>query len=300
MLLGAGLLIGLAAAAAAGGRWLLGGIVLAGALAAASAWAPGWSGPAAARPAGWRVARAVVLLALAAVLARTFGAYLVPEQPVIVAWVLLALCTVAVALGVDVPVLSRRVMAGLLLMAAVGFVAVCTAVGPPGGIVPLVLDATPAAIGVPASAAVLFALFTPLDAGVPRHAALSRVAVGTAAALAVAWAALYQVGPVRLGLADTSLREVLAAADAASLTTVLHALVALATVVALVAVLAAARAELAGPRDGSSIGPALLAGVLAAPAALLAPWTLLLAASTVALGAVFAGWMRAAFRPSGT
>lgn len=293
MLLGAGLLIGLAAGASAGGQWLLGGIVLAGALAAASTYAPGWTGPVAERTPGWRVARTLVLIALAAVLARTFGAYLVPVRPELGALAVLFLCTAAVALGMDVPVLSRRVLTGLLLVAAAGFVAVCLAVAPPG-VHLAALDGTPGALGVPASAAVLFALFTPLDTGADRRALLMRTGVGTVAALAVGWAALYQVGPFRLGLADTSLRDVLASADAAALTTGLHALVALVTVVALVAVLAAARVELDGLRPGSRAASALLAGVLAAPAALLPPATLMLAASTVALGAILLGLLRAA------
>ncbi|MPY78741.1 MAG: hypothetical protein GEV04_09615 [Actinophytocola sp.] len=92
---------------------------------------------------------------------------------------------------------------------------------------------------------------------------------------------------MRLGLANTSLRDALAAADATALTTLFHTVVVLATLPALLAVLASARWELAGSRRHVVIGYAL-----AAAATLLGPPTALAVASTLAIGDMLTGLLR--------
>ncbi|MGH3449535.1 MAG: hypothetical protein ACRDQW_02190 [Haloechinothrix sp.] len=306
MLLGAGLLTGMAVGAAAGGWWLLGGIVLAASLAASSVLT---------RPTEWPVLRAATLVALAAMLALSFAAYLVPEYPVPAAASLIVVVTGAVVVGAEVPVYGRRLLVGVLLLAAAGFVAICVAIAPPGTgdawfaypsgdlvlyqIPPWPASLLPGPAGILSSAVVLFALFTVVDRRRPRRTLVLLIAAGAGVALTVAAAAFYQLGPFRLALSPTSLRDALAAADAAELTTMLDALVVLATVPAVLVVLAAGRDELLhGRRHWPRGACTVLAG---ASAALLvtvgSPGVALLLASTLALGALLMGWAHAAIRP---
>ncbi|MGH3520195.1 MAG: hypothetical protein ACRDQ7_22990 [Haloechinothrix sp.] len=290
MLLGAGLLIGLAAGAAAGGWWLLGGVAFAAALAGLSAWT---------NAAQWPLLRAAVLIALAAMLALTFSAYLVPDNEVLAAVVLIALVMAAILLGAEVPRYGRRLLVGVLLLAAAGFVAVCVAVEPPrnedvGVPVPIPYQEVPGVVGVLSSAVVLFGLFTMVDRGLPRRTILLRIGTGAVAALAVTGAAFHQLGPIRLGLSPTSLRDALAAADAAELTTLLDALVVLATVPALLVVLSSARDELATGREAQRAALMVAAGAASALLVTVsAPGGALLLASTLALGGTLLGWVHA-------
>ncbi|MQA61192.1 MAG: hypothetical protein GEU86_06790 [Actinophytocola sp.] len=284
MVLGACLLVGLAVGAAAGGWWVLAGIVLAGMFAALAATFP-------------RGLRVVVLLALAAMVARTFAAYLFPGRAELAALGVIALATVVAASGGDVGTLARRIVTGVALVAAAGFVALGFAIDPVGFVpaqelTPEPLVFTPRPAGVLTSAVALVAIFTVLDSRLRRRAVVARIAVGTVAAFAVAWAALHQLGPFRLGLSDTPLRDALAAADAASLNTMLNAVVVVITLPALLALLAAARDELGTVIDGPPVRFAVVAGVVTAlMAALLTARVALLVASTIAVSAAVFGWV---------
>lgn len=284
MLLGAGLLTGLAVGAAAGGWWTLAGIVLAGAFASVAALVP---------PGGdafQRALRVVVLLALAAMLARVFGSYVVPQHPEFAAIAAVVVAALAAAVGGDVPGYARRMLAAVLLFGAAAFVAVSVAVDPPG-VRPAVYAEYPA--GWLTSAVALFALFTALDTGERKRVVLLRIVTGTTVTLAVAWAALRQVGPFRLSLSDTPFADVLVVAGAASLRTMLTALVVVVVLPALLAVLAAACRELGTLHDGPAARFAAVSGVVAATgAALFSAQLTLLMASTVGIGAALFGWVR--------
>lgn len=282
MLIGAGLLVALPVAAAFGAEWLLSGMALGGLLGSAARGVGSWAGPASGRAVAARLARSLVLVLLAGVLARAFGVYLFPAQALLGSIGVLLVAVVVVALSGAVSPFTRRALIGLLVLAAVAFVLVCTGVDPVaprfGG-----ADGPPAVVGVVLAAAAVFALFTPLGGrqGVSATARWTPVlggALGTVAVLAVGWAAVHQAGTVRIGLAENSLFDVLSAADADSLRTLFAAVIALGTIGVLAVVIADARDELDATlparsrssvaRPGLSPASAALAGVLAAPAAL--------------------------------
>lgn len=284
MLLGAGLLTGLAVGAAAGGWGLLAGIVLAGAFASLTVWVPPG------RDSLQRALRVVVLLLLTAMLARVFAAYVVPAYPEFAGMAVVGVAALIVAVGGEVPAYARRMLAAVLLVAAAAFVAVCVAVEPPG-LRHAVYRVYP--LGWLTSAVALFALFTVLDTGQRARIVILRIAVGTAAAFAVAWAALHQVGPFRLGLSDTPFSDVLVVAEAASLRTMLSALVVVVVLSALSAALAAACRELGTLHDGPPVRFAAFSDIAAAAgAALITPQLALLVASAVAISAALVGWVR--------
>lgn len=302
MVLGAGLLIGLAAGAAAGGWWLPGGIALAAAVAGLAVWR---------RPAELPALRLAVLISLAAMTASTFAVYLVPAQPVLASSTVIALMTAALLTGAEVRSFGRRLLAGVLLAAAAVFVAVCFAIGRPGSgdywavytpdlampfqTRPMPVPGLPGPAGVLSAAVVLFALFTTLTPDLPRRTQLLRIGAGAGVAVAVAAAALYQLGAFRLGLSPTTLRDVLAAAEASGLGTLLDALVVVVTVPVLLMLLTAARDELAKVWQAPSAARTVVAGALAALlAAVLVPAIALVVASTFALGATLLGWIKIA------
>ncbi|MEU6643823.1 hypothetical protein ABZ863_14895 [Saccharomonospora sp. NPDC046836] len=282
MQVGAGILGALAVAASSAGWWLLAGLGLAAVLAFCAQWTVRDSDPDDLDDLDgigmrwYRGLGSAARLARMVFFATVLAAYLVPERPGPAAAVFVAVVTAADAAGLRINAYWRRWITGLLIAAAVGFVAVSFAIAPlprPGG----------AESPGPGTLLLAAALFLPLFAGLDR----TRLAVGTAFAIAVAGAALYQLGPVRLGLAVTSLREVLAAADAQALEPVLAAVVALATVPAALLAFTAAR-ELARPRmpfAGTLVG-GLAAALLAV---VLTPPTALLIAAAFALGEVLAG-----------
>ncbi|SNR46040.1 hypothetical protein SAMN06265360_106182 [Haloechinothrix alba] len=309
MLLGAGLLVGIAAGAAAGGWWMPGGLVLAGLAAAATERTR--------RPA-WPELRATAAAVYATMLSLTFATYLVPGHAAGTAVVLVAVTAAAVGLGWTPDRHFRRLVTALLLAAAVAFVAVCLAIRPVGTGTAGVPAPTVLGVGgdVIASGVVLFALFAGLDRGLDggldrefdrgqrRGLVVLRPAGAIGVAVAVAGAALYQLGPARLGLSPAPVRDVLVAADAGALVGVAHAVVALATVTGMVVVLAAARDDLGrtapAARHTNSMSPRARGMVLTAPPALLAaalavlptPRTALLLASSVALIAAVLGCVR--------
>lgn len=228
MSLGAGLVVALAVAASAAGRWSLAGIVVAAVLVTVGA---RFTGRADDDRAG-RWLRAGSWAASLVVAGIAFAAYVGPSMPVRGTGAGLAAAGLAVgavladALGVRPGVWTRRWVTGVLLVAAVVFVAVCVAIPPP--------DAGPSGPGAGGGTAapdlpglvVATVVFVPVFAGLRTVGVL----VGAVVATAVGAAALYQVGPLRLGLSASSLRDVLTAADARLLTPALTGVVVLATV----------------------------------------------------------------------
>ncbi|GAB3502279.1 hypothetical protein [Amycolatopsis cihanbeyliensis] len=277
MRLGAGLLVVLAAGAGTAGWWLPAGILLAGLLALAVS--PAGAAPVSGRRATLRSATgAVAELSCLALYASVFAAYLLPEVAAPAAIGFLAVVAAAEFAGLRVDGYYRRVITGLLLVAAVAFVALCLALDP----APRPPSVPPGVAGLPAAVVLAYPLF----------AGAKRVAIGTVAALAVAGAALYQLGPVRLGLSPTSLRDVLAAADARAMLPVLGAVVLLATVPAALLAVSGACRHLEPATGGhrarvlALVPAAVLAGALGPTAVLLvaAVATLVAAAVTVASG----------------
>lgn len=283
MILGAGLLMACAAGASFAGPYFPAGIVFAALL----VWALRRADKHGRDNAVQRHLRAAGQLALGAGFAGTAAEYLLPDAKVLVAVALVVVAGLA-ALRVDVSDTARWVVTAVLSVAAVGFVAVCFGLTPvepaSSGLAgePVTAGGAVAALpGVLLSTVLFVALFAHVRRG-------WGIAVGVTLAVAVSAGALYQLGPVRLGLANTSLRDALLAADAGTLMTLFNTVVVLATLPALLAVLASARRELAAPGT-----PVVVAGyALAAVATLLGPPDTLLLASAAALSAMLIGLLR--------
>ncbi|MEV4151250.1 hypothetical protein AB0J40_46895 [Amycolatopsis sp. NPDC049691] len=247
MRLGGGLLVALAAAAAGAGWWLPAGLVLAALAAGVTAGVP--------EPGEALVDRVVVVVARLAevtVYAIAFGAYVFPahREPAAAAFVVVV--AGAGFAGLKIPTFVVRVAGVLLLVAGVVLVAVCVAVPPVatagGGPRP------PDFAGVLVAAVVFLPFLRP---GGRAYAGWRVLLLGAVAALA-AFAALYQLGAVRLGLSLTSVRDLLSAADADSLQPLL-------TVVAVVATVVPALA--AGAEVRERLGMRGLAGIAVAAVA---------------------------------
>lgn len=276
MQVGAGVLGVLAVASSLAGWWLLGGIALAALLAGCAQYScpPG-------DPAGDRAGRlsggvrAGARLARVALFASVFAMYALPGSHEAAVAGFAAVVTAADAFGVRLSTYWRRWCAGLLLVAAVAFVVLCAGIEPvphpgsaPGGVVALV-----------ASAAVAY----PALAGLRGRG----LGVGAVAALGVAAAALYQLGPLRLGLSPTSPRDVFAAADAQALEPVLGAVVVLATAPAALVALTEAREAVAPARGwvASVVG----GGIAALVAITVTPLGAVLLAAAFALAETLVG-----------
>ncbi|NKQ56514.1 hypothetical protein HFP15_26915 [Amycolatopsis sp. K13G38] len=264
MRLGAGLLIAVAAGAAAAGWWLPAGVALAGILA--------WC---AARPAPVPEraeplvggARYAVRLAVVPVYASVFGAYLVPGHRAFAAVAFVLVVTVASTFGVALPRFLRAWVLGILLVVGAGLIALCLAISPERG-----TGGGPGATGMFAAGAALFPLLYRREAKVNWWLAGS---VG--AALVVCGVALYQLGPVRLGLSGVPLRDLLAAVDGQPIEPLLAG----------VAVIATVSAALGAFRETRGDLPPVAGGLAAAVgAALLDPVRALLLAAAIALAEV--------------
>jgi hypothetical protein len=264
--LGAGILIALAVGVAAAGPWVLVAIAVAGLLAA---------GALRAEPApGWVTASAG--LARVSVFGWAFGAYVFPAYPGLAAAVLVLVVMAAALAGVTVPDVLRRWISGVLVVAAAVLVALCLAVRPVSVLAPV---EAPSAGGLLLAVVVMF----PLLVRARRPGAVRWIAGSALVALAVAAVALYQLGSVRLGLSATSLRDLLAAADAVQLGPLLTVVAALATISAALTGFTEAVADL--PRERTLVG-----GIVAAAfAAFAGPVILLVLAALLALAEVFAG-----------
>ncbi|SEC19173.1 hypothetical protein SAMN04489727_2896 [Amycolatopsis tolypomycina] len=219
MRLGGGLLVLLAAGAAGAGWWLLAGLVLAAVAAGVSARVPE-PGDALVE----RVAVAVARLAEVTIYAMAFGAYVVPGHREAAAAAFVVVVTGVGFAGLKIPTFVVRAACGLLLVAGLVLVGVCVAVPPVatagGGPRP------PDFAGVLFVAVLALPFLQPAGRG---KAGLRVLLLGTVALLA-GFAALYQLGAVRLGLSLTSLRDLLSAADADALQPVLTVVAVLATV----------------------------------------------------------------------
>lgn len=219
MRLGGGLLVALAAAAAGAGWWLLGGLVLAAIAAGVTAGVP--------EPGDALVGRVAVALARLAevtVYAIAFGAYVFPAHRELAAAAFVVVVAGAGFAGPKIPTIVVRITGALLLALGLVLVVVCVAVPPVGlsdGLRP------PDFAGVLVAAVLTLPFLRPAG----RENAGLRVLLLAAVALLAAFAALYQLGAVRLGLSLTSLRDLLAAADAEALQPLLTVFAVIATVV---------------------------------------------------------------------
>lgn len=215
MALAAGLFVVLAVAASSAGWWTLAALPLAGVL----TWA---AGTPAATPRGRAetvstTARQWCLLVLCATVPAAYvvsGATSVVAPDLgysaVVVAVLLA-ASVADALGARLPERMPRWVVVAASVVAAAFVAVCVAIAPATPTFTQAEPPTPLGLGV--AVVLLLPLFSDLRAG--------RLAAAVVISMAVAAAALHQLGPIRFGLSPTSLRDVLVAADAAALTSML-------------------------------------------------------------------------------
>ncbi|RZQ59424.1 hypothetical protein [Amycolatopsis suaedae] len=254
----AGLLVTLAPMAAAAGWWLLAAGVLACLLVAVA--------PAPDHPVRHGVSLAA-RWAVVPLVSAAFAAYLVPgHQPLAEAGFVVAASLLAVAAG-----RLRHgglVAVGVLTAATLALVAVGLAVEP--------VDSVPGPVAGPAGVPLAAALAVPLLAGARRW----WLAVGVL--LAVGAVALYQLGPVRLGLSVTAPADLLGAADAAVLRTGFGAVIVL-------AVVAAAVAALRSTGTGPSWWP-VAGGAAAVPAALLLdPLASVQVAAVVVLAEILVG-----------
>lgn len=275
VLVGGVLFTAVGVGAAAGGWWMLLGLVLAAAFTAATVWFP---------PRRMPLADVVVLTALAVVLARTPVAY-ISGLPVVCGPALAILVACIVAAGVGFGVWTLRVCCAVLFLAAVAFVLVNVGVG---------AVASPGSDGSPGGGVLtgllLVAVFFVADRQASRWVLLGRLGAAVAASLAVSWAALHQLGTVRLGLSPAPLRDALAAADASALDTVLTVVMALAVVAGLMTVFG--RIHRARVHNGRPWPATLAAGVVAGAGAMVVPavWALA-AASAVTVAASVYGWL---------
>lgn len=275
-MLGAGVLAGLAPAASAAGAVLLAGLVIAAALAVVCGLSIADESP---RPVPFVLA-VLGRIAGASAIASTFGAYLLPAHPGPAGIGLIAVGTAVCAVGRGTHTLTVAGVAVVLAVLAV-FVAACFAIEPAGPAVappPTGAAGTGDLAGLPVATALMFFCFLGFDR-VERRWRVLTIGVALVITTAVAAAALYQLGGPRLALSPAPLRDALAAADASGLDGPVTAGVAVATLLALVGVLAGVRD---GPR-GALLTP-LTATAAAAVSVLLPATTAIASAVALMLG----------------
>ncbi|MGH3623864.1 MAG: hypothetical protein ACRDQ5_19080 [Sciscionella sp.] len=283
-MIGAGLCVGIAPAAAVSGNWLPLGIVAAAVLAgcATAVWQPAATGgaewPPSVRPAGvfgvfGDAAALMARVVAVAALAGTCGVYLTPGRPALGAVGLLALVVAFDAVAPRLPKMLEPVVVCVVLAVLAAFVAACFALTSPGNaLVPAGLPGADDPAGLPSAAAVMVFAF----GGVPqvpartggRLAVVAVLLAATATYLAVSSAALRQLGAGRLALSPVPLRDALAAAEGSEVEGLLTVGVVLATAVAARALLCGFLADVrrlggagtAWRRTGTAL---LLAAVLA-------------------------------------
>jgi APA family basic amino acid/polyamine antiporter len=278
---GAGLFLGLAPAASLAGWWLVAGLMLAATLAAVFA----LSTPA--TPSGVAGRGPAVLgilgrLAVAVAVAGTFGVYVLPDRPGVAAVGLVVVVTAVVLLVPSLPPPVTR-LAAVVVLGVLAVVAVACFTIPPAELAvapPVAAAGGDDALGLLPAAALLYVCF----AGPGRHTGRDRLAVVGIVlvwCVAVAFGALRQLGDERLALTRAPLRDVLAAADAASVGGLLTAGVAVACAFALRGALGDVR-DLASPlRAGRS--PVVAAGLAAGLGSLLLDPVLSLVGAAVLL-----------------
>ncbi|MQA09454.1 MAG: hypothetical protein GEU98_13055 [Pseudonocardiaceae bacterium] len=261
-MIGAGLFVGLGPAAAAGGWWLLGGLVLAALtvlLAARSVTTVGFDR-------GTRCLGVALRAVAGAALLGAAGVYVSPDRPALAGLGVLVVALAARASGVAVPATVVRVLVGVVLAGLAVFAVTCFVIEPAGRGAG---DAgANAALGMLRGAGVLLVAFLGGRRPVRRRVGLALVAY-----LGVALAALYQLGPARLGLSAVPLHDALAAADASALRPMINVVVLLAVFAALYRLLGGMVADasaLGVPGTATSLSIAggllvLVAGLLLGP-----------------------------------
>lgn len=290
---GAGLFLGLAPASALAGWWLVVGLALAAALAVLFALSTPDKTPGPAALSLGILGRIAAIVAVAA----TFGVYVVPEQPEVGAFVLVVAVAAVVLLAPPLPPVVDRVAAVVVLAVLVIVAVACFTIAP---VAPPVTPGPDAAgadepLGLLPSAVVLFLCFVGgRTTGRPRFAVIGVVLV---VGIAVAVGALRQLGGERLALSPAPLRDVLNAADAASIDGVLAVGVTVACLFALRTCLTDIRDIAPGGRSPvAAVG--LAAAVAALGALVLEPEHALVGAAVLLLGEavirVLAGRLRRA------
>ncbi|MFE5572132.1 hypothetical protein ACFQ68_44495 [Amycolatopsis japonica] len=250
MRLAGGLLIALAVGTSGADYWVLVAVVVAAVLAvAAEALLPPLGDT---RPE--RIAGSVSRLGLVLVFATTFGQYVFPSAPGAAAAVFAAVVTVADLAGVRLGDYAARWVTGLSLAAAVSLIAICVGIPP---LAQFIAPDPPSVPGLGLAVLVLLPFLLPRRPGAGRAAAVAAVAV------AITAVALYQLGPIRLGLSATSFRELLAAADAVSLLPVLTVVAAVVTVPVAVDAFTEGRERLSPERPKATLACGLIVAVAA-------------------------------------
>ncbi|MEU8419084.1 hypothetical protein AB0C24_40300 [Amycolatopsis japonica] len=250
MRLAGGLLIALAVGTSGADYWVLVAVVVAAVLAvAAEASLPPLGDT---RPE--RIAGSVSQLGLVLVFATTFGQYLFPSAPGAAAAMFAVVVTVADLAGVRLGDYAARWVTGLSLAAAASLIAICVGIPP---LAQFIAPDPPSVPGLGLAVLVLLPFLLPRRPGAGRAAAVGAVAV------AITAVALYQLGPIRLGLSATSFRELLAAADAVSLLPVLTVVAAVATVPVAVDAFTEGRERLSPERPKATLACGLIVAVAA-------------------------------------
>ncbi|AIG75032.1 Putative membrane protein [Amycolatopsis japonica] len=250
MRLAGGLLIALAVGTSGADYWVFVAVVVAAVLAvAAEALLPPLGDT---RPE--RIAGSVSRLGLVLVFATTFGQYVFPSAPGAAAAVFAAVVTVADLAGVRLGDYAARWVTGLSLAAAASLIAICVGIPP---LAQFIAPDPPSVPGLGLAVLVLLPFLLPRRPGAGRAAAVGAVAV------AITAVALYQLGPIRLGLSATSFRELLAAADAVSLLPVLTVVAAVVTVPVAIDAFTEGRERLSPERPKATLACGLIVAVAA-------------------------------------
>lgn len=212
---GAGLFLGLAPASAFAGWWLVGGLVLAAALAVLFALSTSDATPGPVDSALGILGRIAAAIAVAG----TCGEYVLPDRPAVVAVTLVVVVAAVSLLGPPLPPLAHRV-ASVVVLAVLAIVAIaCFAIAPvaPAVAPPAGAAGTDNPFGLLPAAVLLFLCFTGSGTS-GRRSRLTVVGIVLAVSVAVAVGVLRQLGGERLTLSSAPLRDALAAADAAAVT----------------------------------------------------------------------------------
>jgi APA family basic amino acid/polyamine antiporter len=271
---GAGLFLGLTPAASLAGRWLL--VAVLGAAVAGSAAVLSTSDrpletmPVRLRRMGF-VLGTVGRLAAAVAIAGTVATYLTPLAGVAV----VVAATAAAVVGL--PPVVTRVAAVVVLSVLLVVVVACFAIAPAAP--PVAADDGGSPLGVLAAAGLLSVCFFGVErGGGGRRAVMVVLGVVTIGCLAVAWAALHQVGAPRLAISPAPLRAVLDAADATAVAPLLLGGVVVGCGFALLGVLGGLRVSGVPPQRLAVVGGAATAfgALLVPPAAALAAAAVLL------------------------
>jgi basic amino acid/polyamine antiporter, APA family len=284
-MLGSGLFVGLAPAAAEAGHWLFAGIGLAFLAALCSALSTSDQSRRFAGIGGGylytrhqlgvlpgRMAGSAALvgrICAGAAVAGTFGVYVVPEHPVYAAIAVSVAALVLDAFGFRPPrgLVAAIVVVVVLTLAMV--IAVCFAIAPPEQ-----LPSAQAAVGsddfsgLLAAAGIMFFAFLGFEQITSsseqvytvrqRNVAVPVIMLVTlAAGLGLGAAMLHQLGGARLALSPAPMRDALAAADAQSLQSMVSGAIGLATLLALITTVATIRRTVSAMAEFSDVPPTL-------------------------------------------